>query len=198
MKIFIATQNKHKINEITCMLNASPISVLTPNQTLEIKEGSTSYIENALTKANAWSKIYSQHYLLSDDSGLEVECLGNAPGVISSDWAGSNSSQEDLINKLLSELSNVPFENRTAKFVCYMLLKSPKGDIFVSRGECFGRIALEKSGSEGFGYDPLFLPQEYNYKISMADLTLEQKNKISHRQKALIGIRDYLYFLGGQ
>ncbi|MGL4388263.1 MAG: non-canonical purine NTP pyrophosphatase [Brevinema sp.] len=194
MKLFIATQNKHKIEEITAVLSTS-LKIVTPTESLNIMEGSRSYIENALIKANIWAEKYPDHYILSDDSGLEVEYLDNAPGVISSEWAGVNSTQQDLINKLLVELENIPFEKRSAKFVCYMLLRSPDGQNFVSRGECAGRIAMEISGSKGFGYDPLFLPEAHQFKKSLADLSFEEKNMISHRKKSLIGIHDFLNFL---
>lgn len=193
MKIFIATQNKHKIEEIK---NIMPeIHFVIPENHIDIQEGDDSYIINALLKANTWQHLYPNYYILADDSGIEVEALNNAPGVISAEWAGKNSSQEELIAKILKELKDIPFEQRNAKFVSYMLLKSPTGEIFVSRGECYGKIALEVSGIKGFGYDPVFLPQEYNFQKSMAELSTEQKNTLSHRKKALIGIRDYLKYL---
>ncbi|MGL4393858.1 MAG: non-canonical purine NTP pyrophosphatase [Brevinema sp.] len=194
MKLFIATQNKHKIEEITSILPSS-LDITIPSEYIDIPEGVISYVENALIKAEAWAKKFPDHIILSDDSGLEVEYLNNAPGVISSDWAGKDSPQEALLQKLETELEGVPFEKRQARFVCYMLLRMPNSQIFVSRGECSGHIALERSGSKGFGYDPLFIADAYPTR-SMAELSSEQKNTISHRQKALIGIKDYLKYLG--
>jgi len=193
MTILLATQNQHKINEIKQILPY--ISFITPDEKLNIPEGDTSYINNALLKAKTWAKYYLDCFIIADDSGLEVMSLDNAPGVISAEWAGINVSQEEHNQKLLSQLSGISFEQRNAKFVAYILLLSPKGDIFCSRGEVLGKIAMQSSGRQGFGYDPLFLPLEYDYKISMADLTVEQKNKISHRYHALLGIKDYITFI---
>ncbi|SFB89848.1 XTP/dITP diphosphohydrolase [Brevinema andersonii] len=185
--ILLATQNLHKINEIKQICNNIEFTV--PKEVLEIPETGQTYVENALIKVQAWSRYYPQSYILSDDSGLEVKALNNAPGVISADWAGINAPQGALITKLLTKMENI--FDRTAKFVCYALLLAPNGNIFISRGECFGRIAYDCQGTHNFGFDPVFLPQEYEYKKSFAELTIQEKNSISHRSKALAGINDF-------
>lgn len=189
MRILLATQNKGKIKEIQAIL--PHIAFTIPEQSLDIPEGETSYIENALLKAKAWAKYYPDHYILSDDSGLEVVALDNAPGVISAEWAGKEAFNQDHINKLLKELTTCT--DRRAKFVSYILLLSPNQNIFVSRGECHGIIAQTQSGNKGFGYDPIFIPIEYQQ--TLADMSSEEKNKISHRSKALLGIKDYILYL---
>lgn len=185
--ILLATQNPHKINEIKEICNN--IEFIVPEEALEILETGQTYVANALIKAQIWSRYYPQSYILSDDSGLEVKALDNAPGVVSADWAGINAPQDALISKLLTKMENI--SDRTAKFVSYALLLAPNGNIFASRGECFGRIAYHYQGTHNFGFDPVFLPQEYEYKKSFAELTIQEKNSISHRAKALAGIKDF-------
>ena len=194
MKILLATQNKHKIEEITAILSSlSSINITIPSQSLDIPEGDRSYIENALLKAKAWSKLYPDHYILADDSGLEVFALNNAPGVISAEYAGKNATHQDNLDKLLLALTGIT--NRSAVFVSYILLLSPQQEIFFSRGECYGTITTTQSGNKGFGYDPIFAPSQFDKNQTLADLTPEQKNSISHRYKALIGLKDYLQYI---
>ncbi len=192
MNILLATQNKHKIQEITDILSCfANICITSPSESLDIPEGETSYIENALLKAESWSKIYPNHYILADDSGLEVPSINNEPGVISAEYAGKNASHKEHIDKLLSKLKNS--SDRRGLFVSYVMLLSPDKNIFCSRGECRGRILESPSGHGGFGYDPIFAPE--GFECSMAELSPEQKNRISHRYKALLGIRDYIKYL---
>lgn len=194
MNILLATQNKHKIEEITDILSSlSSINITIPTQSLDIVEGNRSYIENALLKAIAWSKLYTDHYILADDSGLEVFALNNAPGVISAEYAGKKATHQEHIDKLLLALTGIT--ERSALFVSYILLLSPQQEIFFSRGECHGAITTEQSGNKGFGYDPVFTPLQFDNNQTLADLTIEQKNSISHRYKALIGLKDYLQYI---
>ena len=194
MNILLATQNKHKIEEITAILSSlSSINITIPSQSLDIVEGDRSYIENALLKAKTWSKLYPDHYILADDSGLEVFALNNAPGVISAEYAGKDSTHQEHIDKLLLALTGIT--NRSALFVSYILLLSPQQEIFFSRGECYGSITTKQSGNKGFGYDPIFAPLQFDNNQTLADLTAEQKNSISHRYKALIGLKDYLQYI---
>ena len=194
MNILLATQNKRKIEEITAILSSlSSINIIIPSQSLDIPEGDRSYIENALLKAKAWSKLYPDHYILADDSGLEVFALDNAPGVISAEYAGKNATHQEHIDKLLLALTDIT--NRSALFVSYILLLSPQQEIFFSRGECYGNITTKQSGNKGFGYDPIFAPLQFNNQQTLADLTPEQKNSISHRYKALTGLKDYLQYI---
>ena len=194
MNILLATQNKHKIEEITAILSSlSSINITIPTESLDIVEGDRSYIENALLKAKTWSKLYPDHYILADDSGLEVFALNNAPGVISAEYAGKDSTHQEHIDKLLLALTGIT--NRSALFVSYILLLSPQQEIFFSRGECYGSITTKQSGNKGFGYDPIFAPLQFDNNQTLADLTAEQKNSISHRYKALIGLKDYLQYI---
>ena len=194
MNILLATQNKHKIEEITAILSSlSSINVTIPTESLDIVEGDRSYIENAFIKAKAWSKSYPDHYILADDSGLEVFALDNAPGVISAEYAGKDATHQEHIDKLLLALTGIT--NRSALFVSYILLLSPQQEIFFSRGECYGTITTKQSGNKGFGYDPIFAPLQFDNNQTLADLTAEQKNSISHRYKALIGLKDYLQYI---
>lgn len=194
MKILLATQNIHKIQEITTILSSSSsIQIDIPEQVIDIPEGDISYIENALLKAKTWARYYPKHYILADDSGLEVPSINNAPGVISAEYAGKNASHQQHIDKLLLALKN--HHNRQAFFVSYIVLLTPDKEVFFSRGECHGKIATIQSGQEGFGYDPVFLPLEYDYKVTLAQLTSSQKNMISHRYRALLGLKDYLSYL---
>ncbi len=195
MKILLATQNKHKIEEISAIL-PSNIKIEIPTQSLDIPEGDTSYIENALLKARAWSELYPDYYILADDSGLEVPSINHAPGVISAEYAGKNATHNEHIDKLLKTLGDSP--DREAFFVSYILLLSPQKEVFCSRGECHGRISLERKGEKGFGYDPIFLPEAFNFEFSLAELSPEQKNSISHRYKALVGLKDYLSYIEGK
>lgn len=187
--LVIATQNKHKVAEITELLSYpcifSPIKK-------EIPENGSSYVANALTKAKVWALEFPDSFILSDDSGIEVDALNGAPGVISADWAGVSSPQDKLITKMLDSMADIAWEKRGASMVCTILLLSPKGHVFASRGETLGRIAFQKTGDTPFGYDPVFLSAHYNYEKSFSQLTSAEKNKISHRGRALKSVADFL------
>ena len=125
---------------------------------------------------------------LADDSGLCVEALNGAPGIYSARYADS---PQERIDKLLSVLKDT--DNRNAKFVCAMTLVDKNGNIlFQTRGECFGQIAYKQSGVNGFGYDPVFLTKDTDYKQTMAEMSEEEKNKISHRGRALRKVLEFL------
>ena len=187
--LVIATQNLHKIEEIRQML---PYPIICPQEKKDIPETGTTYVENALIKARAWAEVYPDSFILADDSGVEVDALNGAPGVISADWAGVASSQDKLIAKMMVEMEGVPLAQRGASMVCTMLLLAPKGGIFISRGETLGRIALEPRGTQGFGFNPLFLSADFGYEKTFAELNASERNSISHRSRALRGVRDFL------
>jgi len=152
----------------------------------EIEENGKTFIENALKKARYYSK-YFRKVTLADDSGLEVDSLRGLPGVYSARYAGEKASSQENNRKLLREMEGVPISKRGARFRCVIAVVSPDGGELLAEGGCRGRIGLREKGKRGFGYDPLFfLP---NRGKTMAELSLEEKNRISHRGKALRKIK---------
>lgn len=182
----ISTGNKHKLEEIGAILEDFNLEVLSMKDVdldgLEIIEDGNTFEENALIKAKAVMERTGR-LTLADDSGLEVDILDNQPGIYSARFSGENATDEKNNAKLLKMLEEVPFEKRTARFVCAMAAIFPNGDTIVLRGECPGLIGFEAKGESGFGYDPLFIVQEYNQ--TFAELGEAIKNKISHRARAL-------------
>jgi len=191
-RLLLATCNPGKIREISGLLAGLPLRVLTRRDLEEwpvLREEGRTFEENATSKAVTlarWSGIPS----LADDSGLEVEALGGAPGVWSSRYAGEEGNDAANIDLLLRELEGVPPEKRKARFVCVLALAGPGGEIMVVRETCDGSIAGEPRGTGGFGYDPVFIPE--GEERTMAQLTLPEKNRISHRGKALRKLRSLL------
>ncbi len=192
--LVIATSNPGKAKEIQEVLKDLPLEIKTLKDFPQItppEEAGKTFFENALLKA----KYYAEKtgcLCLADDSGLEVEALGGAPGIYSSRYAGEDATDEENNKKLLKELEGVPLEKRRARFVCVIVVCYPDGKYIKSEGIWEGRIALEPRGSFGFGYDPLFLVSEYNYQKTAAELKPEEKNKISHRGKALNQLKKIL------
>jgi XTP/dITP diphosphohydrolase len=152
----------------------------------EIEEDGRSFTENALKKA----RFYSRHFgklTLADDSGLEVDILKRLPGIYSARYAGEGVPHQENNRKLLKEMEGIPISKRGARFRCVIVVASSNGKEAVTEGSCKGRIGFKEVGKKGFGYDPLFiLPQ---YGKTMAQLSIEEKNKISHRGKALRKLR---------
>ncbi len=186
MKRFIAaTKNRGKLREIEEILAGLPFEVISMEQAgigLEIEESGSTFEENALIKARAVSKI-SGGIVMADDSGLAVDYLGGAPGIYSARFAGEGATDEERNGKLLKLLEDVPYEKRTARFVCAVAVVFPDGKHFTVRGTCEGYIADKPSGVNGFGYDPLFyIPGQGR---TAAELDTDVKNAISHRGKAL-------------
>ncbi|QER42140.1 XTP/dITP diphosphatase [Thermodesulfobacterium sp. TA1] len=195
LTLIIATSNLGKVKEITEALKDLKEEIGLEIESLkdfpEIpppEETGKTFLENAMLKA----KYYAEKtgcLCLADDSGLEVDALKGAPGVYSSRYAGEGATDEKNNQKLLQELAEAPFEKRTARFKCVMVLYHPTGKYLVSEGVWEGRIGFEPKGSFGFGYDPLFLVPEYNYQKTAAELPLEEKNRLSHRGKALQNLK---------
>ena len=183
MKIIIATQNPHKIEEIKEIANLfgyKNFEFLPIDKSLNFDpiEDGESFEENSLIKAKEANRLTGE-YTLADDSGLCVEALNGAPGIHSARYADTPQAR---IDKLLDALKFV--ENRNAKFVCAMTLINPKGEIeFSTKGECLGEIAKTQFGINGFGYDPVFKVKNTNK--TMAEMSDDEKNKISHRSLAL-------------
>ncbi|MEW6622570.1 MAG: XTP/dITP diphosphatase [Bacillota bacterium] len=185
-KIVLATQNKGKVKEFTEMLEANDlnvqvISLLEIEDVPEIVEDGSSFKENAYIKAHKIC-LHTGLLTLADDSGLEVDYLNGAPGIHSARFAGEPKNDQKNNEKLLRLLEGVPSDGRTARFKCAICVMFPGGDFYETEGVCEGVIASSPKGSNGFGFDPLFyLPQ---YGLTMAQLSSEEKNKISHRAKA--------------
>ena len=190
--IIIATKNKGKSKEIKKILSIDGVRYLDLNDIDfkdEIVEYGKSFEENALIKASAVFDRYSIP-VIADDSGLVIEILNGRPGVYSARYAGENSTDEKNNMLLLNELNQVDDIERKAKYVCVAVFYYDKNRYMVERGEVAGYITHNPVGSEGFGYDPLFyLP---DFKKTMAELTPEEKNKISHRGKAFNKIKEHI------
>ncbi len=189
-KIIIATRNQGKLREIRDILKDIPLEFLPLSdfpEVPEIEEDGYSYTENALKKAGIVSSITGLP-TIGEDSGLEVDALAGMPGIFSARYAGFNANDDDRIKKLLKELAGVSEDKRGARYVCSAVLALPDGNRFISEGTVEGRITLAPRGSVGFGYDPVFYVQEYGK--TMAELPIEVKNRISHRGKAITGLRE--------
>ena len=155
----------------------------------EIEENGKTFTENALKKARFYS-TYLDQLTLADDSGLEVDILKGMPGIHSARYAGERASPQANNQKLLREMEGIPTSKRGARFKCIMVLASPEGKEAVTEGVCRGRIGFKEVGKKGFGYDPLFiLPHSGR---TMAQISIEEKNRISHRGKALRKMRKLL------
>ncbi len=185
MKAVIATRNKGKIKELKELLSDFGLDILPLDhfpQVGEIVEDGDTFFENAMKKAKTVSEKTGL-MAIADDSGLEVDALKGAPGVYSARYAGEGATDEQNYLKLLDEMKDVPEEKRGAQFRCVMVAYRPDGRWVSAEGVCRGRITYSPRGEKGFGYDPVFVPE--GDTRTMAELTREEKNKISHRGKAL-------------
>lgn len=183
IKIALGTTNPHKLEEINDMLkeiNSNDVEFVLVNGNFDPDENGKTFEENSYIKAFEAAKIMGIP-ALADDTGLCVEALDGRPGLFSARYAPT---QKEKISKLLDEMKNVPQEKRNAYFVCTMTLVAPNGEkIHTQVGKIDGFITNEPSGEHGFGYDPIFFIPELNK--TMADMTLEEKNTLSHRARAL-------------
>lgn len=195
--LVMATRNPGKVRELKELLKDTGVTLLSLADFPEIpeipEEGAT-FKENAATKALAVARL-TGYPALADDSGLAVDALNGAPGVFSARYAQDLTAPrppEDADNwrKLLAEMQDVPWEKRTARFVCEIALALPDGRLCRAHGECQGVIALEPQGDHGFGYDPVFWVP--GYAATMAQLGPAVKNQISHRARALAAFKDLL------
>ena len=190
MKIVVATKNQGKMREIKAILSDEKYEVLSMSDLgidVEVEENSDTFTGNATKKAVEIMKLCNE-ITLADDSGLVVEALNGAPGVYSARYAGEHG--DDLQNNLLLLKNMENKTNRKAKFVCAMALAFPDGKIINVEGEFHGLIDYEMKGTGGFGYDVLFYLPEYG--MTSAEISSEEKNRISHRSKALQLIKDKL------
>ena len=183
-KLLLATNNKGKVREYKHMLKDLPFELVSPAEVginTEVDEIGESLEENARLKATTLARE-SKLLTLADDSGLEVDALGGEPGRLSARYAGEGASDEDRVNYLLSRLKDVPEGKRSARFRCVIAIAMPDDEVELCSGECEGVITLEPRGEKGFGYDPIFYLPELDK--TMAELSLEEKNKVSHRGRA--------------
>lgn len=190
-KLLVATNNKGKLAEYLELLKGLPFELTWPEKEgleLNVEETTGSYHENASRKAIMWARA-SGLITIADDSGLEVDALGGAPGPLSARYGGLKTDREKY-ELLLREMANVPWEKRTARFRCVIALAFPDGQVYTFEGVWEGLIALEPKGEHGFGYDPVFFLPELGK--TTAQLTLEEKNRISHRAKAVSKLLDFL------
>lgn len=190
MKILLATRNKGKILEIKSLLAKTNVNLMSLDDfdVIDVEETGNTFIENACLKASQYAK-QARCWAIADDSGLEVEALGNAPGVFSARYAGIKATDAENRNKLLKELENIDI--REGKFVCVIAISNHLGEIkFTAEGVCHGKIDLKPSGLNGFGYDSVFIPNGFKETFGVLDARI--KDEISHRQKAISKIVKYL------
>ena len=190
--IVAETRNRHKIEEIEKILKEFDMSIVSRDDAgvpdVEIVEDGETFEENSYKKAYEIMKL-SGRPSVADDSGLCVDYLGGAPGVMSARFTPSGDDEENN-RKVLELLEGVPFGDRTARYVAVITLVYPDGRTVSARGECEGHIIEEERGTNGFGYDPMFQPAGYDR--TFGELSPEIKNRISHRAKALVKLREKL------
>ncbi len=192
MDLVLATKNPDKIREIRLGLEGLDLTLHSAAEIAgapDVEEDGTSYLENASKKALALAR-QTRQWALADDTGLEVERLGGAPGLFSARYAGVGVSYADNRRLLLERLKGRPRSERAARFVCVMVIARPDGGIYSAEGIIDGYITEQETGAQGFGYDAIFwLPAVGK---TFAEMTLEEKQRVSHRGKALAQMRAYL------
>ncbi len=192
MELILASKNAHKAKEMQEILGDS-VELITLDKTvaadIDVVEDGKTFEENAIKKATEIMTVTGMP-TIADDSGLCVDALEGRPGIYTARFAGEGATDDENISKLVAELEGINDELRTAKFVCVIALAVPGDEVKTFRGECEGRILKQKQGENGFGYDPIFFVPEY--KKSMAQLSAEVKNSISHRFRALIQLKESL------
>ena len=200
-KIIFATGNMGKMREIRGILSDTGMEILSIKEAgidADIVEDGTTFTENALIKAKAVAGLLAQHasdayadaIVLADDSGLEIDALNKEPGIYSARYLGEDTPYSVKNAHLIERLTGVPDEKRTARFVCAIAAVMPTGEEITTLGVIEGRIGYKEEGNNGFGYDPIFYVPEYG--CTTAQLTEDEKNKISHRGKALNAMKEEL------
>ena len=191
-KILFATSNEGKMREIRMIMadvNVEICSLKDMGLHVDINENGKTFEENAVIKAKAL-RPYTDAIILADDSGLEIDYINKEPGIYSARYMGENTSYDIKNANLIERLANARDEERSARFVCAIAALLPDGQLLITRETMEGRIAYEPAGENGFGYDPiLYLPE---YGMTSAQISPEEKNKISHRGKALRAMREKL------
>jgi XTP/dITP diphosphohydrolase len=197
-KLLVGSNNRGKLREYAELLRGIHFELTTLSEqgiTEEVEESGSNLKQNAIGKATAYAKL-SGLTTMADDSGLEVDALGGEPGPLSHRYAGDNVSDKERNDYLLAKLRNVPWEKRTARFRAVIAIATPDGKVKTAEGVCEGIIAFDSKGTGGFGYDPIFYLPELGKR--MAELSLAEKNKISHRAKAAQKARRILERLAKQ
>ncbi len=184
-RIIFATSNEGKMREIRRIMEDTDYEVLSLKEagiSADIEENGTTFEENAGIKASSIAKLTGE-MVLADDSGLEVDYMDKAPGIYSARFLGEDTSYDIKNSYILDKLKDVPLEQRSARFVCAIALAYPDGKVITKHATIEGYIGYEIKGENGFGYDPIFMVPEYNK--TTAELSMDEKNQISHRAKAL-------------
>ncbi|UJL44991.1 XTP/dITP diphosphatase [Virgibacillus sp. NKC19-16] len=198
-QIIIATKNSGKATEFKDFFAAygiEAVSLLDLTEDLpDVEETGTTFEGNALLKAEEIAARLSTP-VLADDSGLMVDALNGRPGVYSARYAGEPKDDQANIQKLLDELNTVPVAERSARFICLLAIAIPSEKPIIRKGYCEGSIAFYKKGENGFGYDPIFIPE--NYIKTMAQLPKDVKNSISHRKKAINQLEEWIKTIAGR
>jgi XTP/dITP diphosphohydrolase len=183
-KILLATNNQAKVKEYARLLQGIPYRIVSLEDmhiSEQVAETGTSFEENAILKAKRYAEM-SGLTTIADDSGLEVDALGGEPGVRSARYAGEGASDKERIDFLLNKLVDVPWEKRLAQFRCVIAIAYPDGKVQICQGQCRGILTFKPLGDNGFGYDPVFyLPDLHK---TMAELSMSEKNALSHRGQA--------------
>ena len=191
-KIIFATGNEGKMREVRMILQDLGVEILSLKEAgiaADVEENGTTFEENAVIKATEIMKMCGE-IVLADDSGLEVDALNKEPGIYSARYMGHDTSYHIKNKSLIDRLEGKSGEERNARFVCVIAAALPDGRVFTTRGTMEGQIGYEERGENGFGYDPIFYLPEYG--CYSADLPLEEKNKLSHRGKALCLMKEKL------
>jgi len=200
MRLVIATHNRKKAGEMVTILSArfpqlEIVTLADYPEAPEPEETGTTYAENAAIKANSAAEVTGE-WCVADDAGLEIDAFDGAPGVYSKRFGGEDLPFPEKIAMILDRLTDVPTEDRGARFNCFVALAKKGHPTEVFNATCEGRISESPSGNGGFGYDPIFYLPELD--CTMADLTAEQKHRVSHRGKVLKQVGDRLESLLGQ
>lgn len=193
MEIVIATKNKGKASEFKQFFKIFGISVkslLDFAETLpDIEETGQTFKENARLKAEGISKVLNAP-VLADDSGLMIDALDGKPGIYSARYAGEHATDEGNMNKVLEKLEKIEYRDRTARFISMLAIHIPNKETKFAKGYCEGHIAISKQGLRGFGYDPIFVPK--GFIVTMATLSANEKNQVSHRKHAIDALKPIL------
>lgn len=193
-RIAVASRNAHKLGEIARICASWPVAWVTvanhdPAAFPDVEETGETYLDNALLKAHAVARALDLP-ALADDSGIEVDALGGRPGPRSARFAGEDTNDEQNLQRMIDSLKGIPSGGRTARYRCVAALAFPGGEVLHTEGVCEGTLEARRRGERGFGYDPIFVPEGWDE--TMAELTAEQKDRISHRGRAFRALAQVL------